>query len=181
MPYASSSDVANICPHLLAGASDFSVSSSPTLTAINAWLSTGCALIETHLASYGYDAIPITSIAYNIALDVNANYAAFRAERSLVSSRVSKMENTRADMFKKDFNELLADLCEMDLSQVGVSRGHKPPSAYTGGISRADKLLTEQDTDRIRPRFSGGQFENPDTIHSDTENSDRQVRRDTSS
>lgn len=179
MAYASSSDVGILSPHLLAGASDFSSSSSPTQTAVNSWLSSGSAIINAKLASKGYSSIGATSGAYGIAQQTNALYGAWMAEISLVSARVAKSENTRADMFKKNFWDLLDMLCELDLSNMGVGRGNAPPANYGGGISRSDKDTTESDSDRVTPRFERGQFENIDTLMpiSSTPNS-RQTRND---
>ena len=182
MAYASSSDVAILTPHLLpsgsVSGSDFSASTYPTLNAVNSWLSSGCAIINTKLASYGYDAIGATSGAYEFARDLNALYGAWRAERSLLSSRVSKMENSRADFFKKDFYEGLDMLCKLDLSNMGVTRGKAPPADYLGGMSQSDKELTESDTDRVVPRFESGQFKNQSTQKPQRSKSDQQTRND---
>jgi len=158
MAYASASDVAGYTPNLVSPASTFDSSTSPALAQVNNWLSAGCAVINTRLAGAGYAAIPATSGVYDIARDANALYAAWRAERSRINTRVSADERTRADMFKRDFEFLLDELTNQDLSRSGVTA---TSVAYAGGISVADKLSVESDGDRVMPRFSRGQFSNP--------------------
>lgn len=162
MAYASSSDVAALTPHLLSGVSNFSTSTSPTLASVNAWLSTGSAIVNSKLASRGYGAIPTTSTAYEMAQQINATYAAWMAERSLLSARISRDENTRDNAFKRDFEFLLNMLMSLDLSRMGVSMTNKPPADWAGGISEADKRLNEADTDIVQPRFGRGMFDNRD-------------------
>lgn len=178
MGYCSSSDVAILVPHMLNGTTDFGASTSPTATAVNSWISTGSAIINTKLASRGYDAIGTSSGAYGVATQINALYAAWWAERSLLSSRVSKMENSRSDLFKKDFYDLLDMLCEMDLSQMGVGRGNRPPDNYAGGIDVTDKTNNEDDTSIVNPRFARGQFQNVETIPPSETPNIRQTRSD---
>ena len=178
MAYASASDVSSLTPHLLGSASTFDTSSSPTLAEVTAWLSTGCALINAKLASKGYDAVGTTSVVFDFVRDVNATYAAYRAERSRLSARVSKQENTRGDVFKSDFEDMLEMLTGMDLSRMGVGRSLAPPTPYSGGTSKADKEEYEADTDRIAPRFARGMFENSETQKPDTSRANEQVRDD---
>ena len=182
MAYASPSDVANYCRNLLGPEPDFSDATSPTRTAINNWLSAGCALIDGQLASRGYSAIPTTSTAYDIARDVNALYVAWQAERSRTTTRVTNEERTRADLFKKDFNDQLKMLLTMDLSQTGVtlSRGTTSGGPYAGGISVSDKDTQEDDTDRVQPRFVRGfgrdaSLPNPGSFISSDYESDEQT------
>ena len=178
MAYSSASDVAILCPHFLNGASDFSTTSSPTLAAVNSWLSSGCAVINAKLASVGYDAIGTNSAAYEFARQANAFYGAYMAERSRLSARVNKQENTRSDQFRDDFEDMLKMLVGLDLSRMGVTRGAAPPANYAGGISISDKQEFEDDADRVAPRFGRGMFDNQETIQPDTSNADEQSRRD---
>ena len=182
MGYASSSDIGILCPHLLAcgssSGSDFSASTTPTLNAVNAFISSGSNVIDTRLASKGYDSIPNTSIAYGMAREANAFYGAYLAERSLLSARVSKMENSRADFFKKDFNDTLEMLVNLDLSNAGVGRSLAPKSPYTGGISETDKDNQQDNLDRVPPRFSRGFATNPETTRPNNAPSDKQSRQD---
>ena len=180
MAYASASDVSILTPHLLSGstASTFTTSTSPTLNSVNSWLSSGCAMINARLGSKGYDSIGESSGAYEFARQANALYGAWMAEMSLLSARVSKSENARAQIFKKDFEDMVGMLLSLDLSQMGVTRGKAPPANYAGGISETDKTETEDDTDRVRPRFGRGMFDNSDTMKPDTERADEQSRSD---
>lgn len=153
MAYASPSDVAAYCRNLLGPEPDFSDATSPNRTAINNWLSSACALINTQLASRGYGTIGATSMAYDLARDVSALYAAWQAERSRTTARVTNEERTRADMFKRDFTDQLKMMMSLDLSQAGVTVTGK---AYAGGISVSDKDTQESDRDRVQPRFVKG-------------------------
>lgn len=180
MAYASASDVSSLVPHLLGDtASAFdNTSTSPTLDQVNAWLSSGCSLINSKLATKGYDAIGATAPAYEFARQANTLYVAWMAERSRLSARVSKQENTRGDVFKDDFEDMLEMLIGLDLSRMGVSRSYKPPENYAGGISQSDKEDYEADSDRIAPRFARGMFKNAETQDPDTERANEQVRKD---
>ncbi len=159
MAYCPSSSVAALTRNLVAGASDFDTSTSPTVAQVNSWLSSGCAVINIRLGSAGYGAIPATSGAYDLAAQANALYAAWMAERSRINARTTADERTRADMIKKDFEYMLAALLSDDLSRLGVSQSG---AVYAGGISRSDKDAVEGDSDRVAPRFVSGQFRHPD-------------------
>lgn len=164
MSYASSSDVGILTPHLLGTASDFTTSTSPTLAAVNSWLSSGCAIINGKLAAHGYGAIPTGNAIYGIAQQAEALYGAWWAERSRLSARVSRDENTRDTAFRKDFFDMLNQLVSIDLTTVGVTRTNAPPSDYGGGISVADKETNEADSDVVKPRFGRGLFGNTDAL-----------------
>jgi len=135
-------------------------------------------MINAKLASRGYDSIGESSGAYEFARQANALYGAYLAERSLLSARVSKQENSRSSIFKEDFDDMLEMLVALDLSNLGVTRGKAPPANFAGGIDKSDKQLTEDDTDRIRPRFGRGMFDNPEAEVPDTTNADEQTRKD---
>src|SRR3972149_10765238 len=92
MAYASGTDVASLCRNLVGSASSFDTSTSPNLTQVNLWLSSGCALINATLGTRGYGAIPTTSAAYDFARDANPLYAAWRSENSRHHARVSPGE-----------------------------------------------------------------------------------------
>ena len=163
MAYASGSDVAGLVRHVMGGASDFTSTSSPTSTQVAAWLTSGCAIIEAKVGSRGYGAIPVTSPVYGVAKDINAFYAAWQAELSLISARVDRTENTRDQRFFRAFERLLEFLSKMNLSVLGVSRtrGFSPP--YAGGISQDDKDANNNG-DTVQSRFQRGQFVNPERM-----------------
>ena len=158
MSYASASDVGALCRNLIGSASGFDTSTSPNGTQVAAWLSSGCALINSVLGTRGYGAIPTTSAAYDFARDANALYAAWRAESSRINARVSPGERTRSDKFKQDFNDAIGELKSMDLSRLGVSVANS--QVYAGGISVSDRDSVEDDTDRVTPRMRRGMFRN---------------------
>ena len=163
MPYAAASDVFAHVRSLVLPSASFDSATCPTLTEVNFWLTSGCSVIETKLASHGYGTIPTSSQAYGLAQECNALFAAWFAERSRLNARVSPGERTRADLFKRDFTDLLEILCGMDLSRAGVtvlSTGR----AYSGGRTISYKETLEADTDRVKPRFVRDMGKNPDRL-----------------
>lgn len=162
MGYCVASDVAALTPHHLSGCATFASDTNPTLTEVNAWISTGCGIIEASIGTRGYGAIPTTSAAYGIAAAANAFWGAYMTELSLISARVDRMENTRDERFKRAFDKQLEILMKLDLSVLGVSRsGIARP--YSGGIRQTDKDNND-DGDVIQSRFRRGQFRNTDAI-----------------
>lgn len=156
MAYASASDVAALTKNLVGGTGDFTDSSSPNVTQVDFWLSTGSAIINTRLAGAGYSPIPESSEAYGMAAQINAVYAAWMAERSRTNARSNPGERTRSDLFKDDFKMLLEMLLDMDLSVVGVpilTGSSTRARPYAGGISVSDKETVRANTDRTTPRF----------------------------
>ena len=160
MAYSSCVRVAALIANLLNAASDFDNLPDSVITGsaqlIN-WMSSGCALIEAKIAGMGY-AVPIasTNTIFDYLADLEASYAAYRAESSRSSPRSAAGERTRAQQFKRDFNDGLDDLEEMDLTRLGITYTGK---FYIGGISAADKETQESDTDRVSSRIKRGQFE----------------------
>ena len=161
MAYASASDIASLTKNLVGGASSFDTSTSPTLTQVNAWLTSGCAMIETVLGA----AVTNDKALYGVAVEANALYGAWMAERSRTNARTTAEERTRADMLRRDFFDHLKWLQQYGLSRAGVA----PTSlAYAGGISAADKESVLSDEDRVRPRFTRGHFRNREVSLDDT-------------
>lgn len=156
MAYASASDVAALCRNLIGSASTFDASTSPNVTQVNAWLSAGCALINTIIFGRNYSAaVQPSSPAYEFVGLANAQFAAWQAERSRTLASVQAAERTRADMFKKDFNDNLDLIKTLSLGQAGVAQ---QSNVYTGGISQADKQAEEANSDRVTSRFVRGQM-----------------------
>ncbi len=152
MSYASASDVATYCPHLLdSGNSTFTVTTKPSISAVNRFLSAGCSLIETRLKAGGYSTpVTVSDAVYDIVVDLNALYAAGRAEMVGMTSRVAMGEKTRSQIFMEQFNRGLDALMAMDLSRAGLGSA---AAMYAGGISVSDKDTQELDTDRTPLRF----------------------------
>lgn len=164
MAYASASDVAVLCQNLLSGASNFSTSSSPTSSAVEAWLSSGCAVIETTLAGWGYEVPPASTTAVYVWLrDLNALFAAARAELSRTNITLTPGERTRGQLIEEMFWQGLAQLQQQDLTRAGLSRSQYG-ELYVGGISIDEKASWEADTDRVVPRFKREQFAFPGTV-----------------
>lgn len=164
MAYASTSDVAALCPQLLGGEANFSPSTSPTDAEVEAWLSAGCGILEAHLESWGYDPPPGSSTAvWSFLGHLNALYAAAQAELSRMNVSLSPEERTRAEFLEDRFWQDLNRLRSLDLSAMGLSKG-ADRVLYTGGISQTEKDSWDEDPDRVPPRFRRGQFAFPGTI-----------------
>lgn len=162
MAYAAASDVYMLTPALVLPSGSFDASTCPTLTQVNTWLSAGSAIIDTSLYSAGLNPIPAGNTAYALATQINALFGAWMAERSKTNSIISATERQRADLFKKDFDDLLAMLVGMDLSRAGV--GTTNSRAYAGGISQSDKQSVSSNPDRVPTRFSRGMGRNPERL-----------------
>jgi len=123
---------------------------------VQRWLDRGAAVIDSRLASKGYGT-PVGSSAtvYDQITDLNAMYAAAKAESTRMTARVAVTERTRSQMFQSDFEKQLGKLLAMDLSQAGV--GHTSQIKQTG-VSDSAKDAIEDDSDRVTPRFKRGQF-----------------------
>lgn len=162
--YSSASDVASICRGLIAGASNFGTSTSPDATSVGAWLSSGCAVIETKLTGWGYSVPPAaTTAVYAWLSDLNTLYAAARAELSRVNITIGPGERTRGQLFNEMFWAQLEKLNEQDLTNAGLSTD-SGAKIYVGGVSIDEKQVQEADTDRVIPRLSRGMFNFPDTL-----------------
>ena len=164
MAYTSSSTVAALCVNILSGASDFSASSSPTSTAVDGWISSGCSVIDTYLSSKKYDVpIPSGAAAYSWLTNLNTLYAAALVETSRTNITLGPGERTRGRVMLEQFWDELKMLVSMDLTSMGVTRSSKG-SLYVGGISEADKDTYEDDSDRVAPRFERGMLDFPGTL-----------------
>ena len=152
MSYASASDVAAYCPHLLdSGHENFTKTTRPTLAAVTRFLSAGCSLIETRLKGAGYTTpVSISDAVYDQIVDLEALYGAGRAEMVGMTSRVAMGEKTRSQIFMDQFNLGLDRLLKMDLSRAGLGG---TAAMYAGGISVSDKDTQEASTDRTPLRF----------------------------
>lgn len=168
--YAAASDVANYCRNLLGDSGSFSSSTSPTLTAVNTWLSSGCSIIEAKLSSYGY-ATPVsnTTVLYEWIRDLNTLYAAARAEMSRINVTLSPGERTRGQVFEEMFWKQLDQWKSMDLTTTGATNNTSGNSIlgqtlWVGGTSIDSKDTYKDDSDRVKPKFSKGMFNMPGTI-----------------
>ena len=156
MAYASASQVANYTP-MLTDEGRFTPTTRPPLSAIEHWLSAGCALIEATLASAGFR-VPVEASdpIYDAVVDLNALYAAAQAEYSRLTVRVTDDANTRAAIFQRRFRDGLQQIAALrpgDAATVSTAR-----KGYIGGVWKSDKEDVSDDSDRIPTRFSRGQF-----------------------
>ncbi len=157
--YASASDVAIMCQNLLGSASTFSTSTSPALVSVTQWIAGGDAIINSHLASWRYATpAPSTATAYSWLVDLNALYAAARAEMTRTNITLSMGERTRGQVLAKDFWDQLSSLRSLDLTLMGLTRT-TTGGLWTGGISLTDKDEAQSDSDKLQPRFRRGQFQ----------------------
>jgi hypothetical protein len=157
--YSTCAQVAALIPNLLNGASSFDgldTAIRPSSAQLVGFMSSGCALIEARLGALGYST-PVTGGVAGFVADLESTYAAYRAELARGSPRTSSGERTRAEAFKKAFDDGLKELALMDLSRAGI--GVAESKFYGGGISESDKETVEDDTDRVAPRFFGGVFD----------------------
>jgi len=166
--YADKTDVNAFCKNLLGAASGFDTDTDPTLIFVDAWLSSGCAVLETQLGSHGYTTpVASTVAAYGWLTNLNALYAAARAEMSRTNVTLRVGERTRGQVFDKMFWDELKRMLDMDLTMAGVGRS-ATGVVYVGGISVADKQAKEGDSDRVGPKFQKGIFDFPGTIRPET-------------
>ena len=178
MAYSSCQRVAQMIPNLLDGASDFDnmgTAATPGSAQLIRFMSSGCAIINAHLQSRGYG-IPIgsTSVLYDWLSDVEANYVAYRAEATRSSPRSAAGERSRADMFKRVFDDELEMLMELDLTRMGATLTN---DWYVGGRSKSEVDSVESDTDRVEERYKRSQFDSGEVPNPGGESADSQEER----
>jgi hypothetical protein len=159
--------VAGRIPNLINGASDIENTCSDTLRPASAtivtFMSGGCALIQAKFNSMGYAAPGAGGTLSDYLADIEADYAAWRAELARSSPRTAKGERSRADDFRKAYEAALRQLDKMDLSMLGFTPKESGGSGwYAGGISQSDKDVQEADTNRVDAAFKRDGFANPD-------------------
>lgn len=168
MAFCSASDVSAYTPNLLNGQPNFSDSSVPTLTQVNSWLSSGCAIIVSRLSACGFSAPTSGTDAYNMLADLNALFGAARAELARTNVQISVDSRTRGQVFEAAFKKGLDDFLAMNLEELGLTSTYTQ-YGYVGGISQDDKDTVNDDSDRIPNRWSKGQWDNPDSAGDDDE------------
>ena len=158
--YCAASDVAILGKNLLGEQDIFNTSSSPNNSAIDTWISSGCAYIETNLQAKGYTTpIASTNVLFGMLKDCNAMFAVARAELSRTNVILGPGERSRGQVFQKMFEDCLKGVLSMDLTSVGVTKSSVRGTIYVGGISESDKDSRYSDTDKVRARFVKGQFD----------------------
>ena len=174
MGYCTSCAVYSHVFSLVKPASAFDTTTCPSLNDITDWITTGCAVINTKLTSLGYSVPTASTAVYEMLGQANAFWAAALAEDSRINARISADERTRGDRFMRQFDNLMKLLGTMDLSRAGLSQ---VTAGYAGGISVSDRASVESDTDRVKPRFKRGQFENPEAARASDSDSDDDDQR----
>ena len=160
MSYSGCARVAELVPNLTGGASNLTElpsGNNPASPAFVRWLSSGCALIESQLKAMGYGTpVPGTAALYDYVSDLEATYAAWRAESARGSARSSPGERTRGDHFRKQFDEGMMWLRSQDLSRMGLDPTEQ---VYLGGMEADDKALDRGNSNVVQPRFVRGAFD----------------------
>ena len=165
MPYSSASSVAALTRNLT-GNKQYSTSTCPTINEINSWLSSGCAVIESKLAGCDYS-VPVTggTVAYDWLGQLNTLYAAAWAEMSRTTATLEPNQRTKGQVMLEEFWHQMDMLCTGDLTLAGLSYISAGRGAiYAGGTKRSEKQIWEQDSGRVRSRFSRGMFRTPGTL-----------------
>jgi len=165
--FCSASDIAALCQNILNVEDNFSTSTSPTLTEVNVWLSSGCSILETRLAAAGYS-VPVatTSRAYDWLKQLNTFYGVAMAEWSRTNVITGPGERTRGQRFEEMFWNGLDTFLKSDLTQLGIDRVSSG-RIYAGGTRQSDKETFESDEDRVNPRIRRGMFSFPNTLRPD--------------
>lgn len=159
MAYCTTCQVYSHVFSLVKPASAFDTSTCPSLSDVENWMTTGCAVINTYLSGKGYGLPSSGTAIYEMLGQANALWAAALAEDSRTNARISADERTRGDRFYRQYEKLMAMFDKMDLSRAGLTQ---TSVAYAGGISRSDKDSVNSNTDRVPGRFRRGQFRNPE-------------------
>jgi hypothetical protein len=162
--YCAASDVGILTQNILGGEPTYSTSTSPNIAAVNSWVTTGCAVIDTHLGGAGY-AIPVASgtAAFGMLTRCNALFAAARVEESRTNITLGPGERTRGVIFDEHFQRCIESLLKMDLTLAGLTRT-STAEIFAGGIKVVDKQTTEADSTLVKPRFTRDQFDFPGTL-----------------
>ena len=159
--YSNCQLVAQMIPNLLNNASDFDnmdTTVRPGSAQLIRFMSSGCALINARLKSKGWSTpVASTATAYEWIADIETNYVCYRAEALRSSPRSAAGERTKAQQYKRWFDDGLEELLEMDPTMLGI--GFSREDGYVGGISEADKDSVDSDTDRGKARIRRGQFD----------------------
>jgi hypothetical protein len=163
MGYGTASGVGALCRNLLGPEPTWTESTCPTKNQVDGWLSSGCAVIETHLAGRGYD-VPVTSTAraYAWLTDLEEFWAAAHAELSRANAAISPGERSRGQVFYDYFWDQIDRLSKIDLSVVGDVGRSSVGKIYVGGVSAGEKQAIEGNSDFLKPRFFRGMLRDPD-------------------
>lgn len=162
MAYANSETVSYLCQNIMGSEIEFSDTTNPTLTAVNYWLSSGCAFIETTLQSWKYIVPPASNTAvYGMLTELNAWYGAALVEMSRSNVTLALGERTRGQVFFGLFTDGLERLHKLDLTMAGATRSAAGGRLFFGAANQASKdNMTSDVVARVRrdmTRFPGVQ------------------------
>ena len=174
MGYCAASDISGLAKNLIGEVDMFNTSTSPGISLVDSWISSGCGWIETAIQAHGYS-VPVasTTSVYGHLKHCNALFAAGMAEMSRTNVILAPGERSRGQVFYTMFKECMKDLFEQgDLTLVGLSKSSNRGKVYVGGISVSDKEDRYADSDKVGARFRRNQFNFPDTLQPFTNNGD---------
>lgn len=98
-------------------------------------------------------------ILWIITQEPTPYYAAAAILRSLAASFARKV-NTKVGDLSINYGDIAKNYRDM-ASEMAAKAAVMGTVPYAGGISRTDKELVAQNTDRVRPVFRQKQFDNP--------------------
>ncbi len=116
--YGTVAGVSALVPHAVA----VGQVTSPTDAQVTTWLAEGYARINRVIASAGYD-VPIgeSAVLYGELTALNNLYAAAYALRSRGIDTMSGEEESRSEVWLKNFSEQLKELAESNLAALGAT------------------------------------------------------------
>lgn len=103
------------------------------------------------------------------ALSENNNNVYFSASfcARLLASKYARMVNTQLDgALEAEYSDRIKQytLLSIQLSELGKRVGGKSIGVSAGGISKTEMNAANQNTDRVKPEFTIGQFDNPNQM-----------------
>jgi len=164
MAYCSASDVFGFSKNLAHGNPMFNSETDPDLNEVQRYMTSGCAAIHTELVKAGWS-VPVASGTdlYDKLTDLNAMFAAGRAELSRVNTVIGPGERSRGQIFLDMFKEEMASLVESNLAEIGGEVSSTDGEIFVGGISQDSKDTYYDNSDRVPSRFKRNQFKFPET------------------
>lgn len=111
----------------------------------------------TYFNSAASNTFVAAQLAANSLAALFTGAAASASGSGFVEKKVGDLTLKKADAVSlaKSYRELSFKLQRMAASGM---------TPYAGGLSVSGKRDVETDTDRVKPRFSGGQFDNPSAV-----------------
>lgn len=101
-------------------------------------------------------------IDWTLTQNANVYMTAGQACRSLAARYARKVDRAMGDL-KISYSQMQKSYLDLafQLEQRGTMEG---ASVYAGGISKSDKAVVQDDTDRQNPNFRVGQDDNPQAL-----------------